>query len=215
MNITLFYRSMRRKPIAVLASTLCLTPLALSLGWSASTPTLGKPAPAFSLPDSHGKTRSLDEFKGKYVVLEWFNNQCPFVRKHYDSGNMQRLQQAYRAKGVVWLSIASSAPGKEGYMTADEANQVIAQNKADPTAMLLDSAGKVGRMYGSKNTPTMFIIDPKGILIYKGGIDDRPTTDVADIAGATNYVAKALDESMTGKPVSNPSTRPYGCSIKY
>jgi len=204
---------MHRKPFAVLTKTLCLWPLALAVGWA--TPTVGKPAPAFSLPDAQGKTRSLEEFKGKYVVLEWFNNQCPFVRKHYDSGNMQKLQQTYTAKGVIWLSIDSSAPGKEGYMTANEANQVIAQNKAAPTAMLLDSEGKVGQMYGSKNTPTMFIIDPQGVLIYKGGIDDRPSTDVADIQGARNYVAQALDESMAGKPVSMPSTKPYGCSVKY
>ncbi len=213
MNNIPLYRSVRSKISTILIGSLFSVPLAVSLAWS--TPTVGQPAPAFTLPDSQGKTRSLDEFKGKYVVLEWFNDECPFVRKHYDSGNMQKLQQTYTGKGVIWLSIDSSASGKEGYMTADQANQVIAKNKAAPTAMLLDSAGTVGHLYASKNTPTMFIIDPKGVLIYKGGMDDRPTTDVADIQGAKSYVSLALDEALAGKPVSTPVTKPYGCSVKY
>jgi peroxiredoxin len=178
-------------------------------------PKIGAPAPAFSLTDMDGKNRSLAEFKGKYVVLEWINHGCPFIRKHYDSGNMQGLQKETAAKGVAWLSICSSAPGREGSMTPGEWKKTTAEQGAAPTAVLLDPDGGVGRLYGAKTTPHMFIVDPAGVLIYKGAIDDKPTTDVEDVKGATNYVRQALAEAMAGKPVSAPETRAYGCSVKY
>lgn len=175
----------------------------------------GKSAPQFTLTDTNGKTHKLSDYKGKYVVLEWFNHGCPFVRKHYNSGNMQKLQKEYTKKGVIWLSICSSAPGKQGYCSPTEQNQTSAENGAAPTAILLDAPGKVGHLYGAKTTPDMFVIDPKGILIYAGAIDDTPGVDASEIATAKNYVKAALDESMAGKSVSIASTHSYGCSVKY
>jgi peroxiredoxin len=176
---------------------------------------IGQPAPAFTAMDSHGRTRSLAEFHGKWVVLEWLNRDCPYVRKHYDSGNMQQLQRTSTAKGVVWLSIVSSAPGKQGYVTGEEADQFVAERGAAPTAVLRDTSGTVGHRYGARNTPQMFVIDPDGVLRYDGAIDDRPTARRADIEGATNYLAAALDEAMAGRPVTRPKTPPYGCTVKY
>jgi peroxiredoxin len=187
--------------------------LATSAAWAA--PEVGKAAPDFSVADTNGKTETLSQYKGKYVVLEWTNPDCPFVHKHYDSGNMQKLQKKYTGKGVVWLSINSSAEGKQGNYTPEQWNQIVKDRNASPTAVLLDKGGVVGREYDAKTTPHMFIVDPKGNLIYDGGIDSIPTPDPADIPKATNYVQTALDESMAGKAVSNPVTRPYGCSIKY
>jgi len=176
---------------------------------------IGEPAPGFALTDSTGTARSLAEFRGRVVVLEWFNHECPFVRKHYDSGNMQRLQAAYTDQGVVWLTIVSSAPGKQGYLSAEQANAVIRERGARQTALLLDPDGTVGRRYGAKTTPHLFIIDPEGRLLYAGAIDDRPSTDPDDIRVATNYVQQALDEALAGQLVSVPETKPYGCSVKY
>ncbi len=181
----------------------------------ASSAVLGKPAPAFSLKDSNGKVHNLADFKGKYVVLEWVNYDCPFVKKHYDSGNMQKLQKEFTAKGVVWLSINSSAPGKQGNFPADKVNALIKEKNAAPTAYLFDTDGTVGKTYGAKTTPHMYIINPKGELIYMGGIDDKPSTDKADIAGARNHVRAALEEAMAGKAVSVSASQPYGCSVKY
>lgn len=181
----------------------------------AGDPEVGKPAPDFKLTDVDGKARSLAEFKGKYVVLEWINHGCPFVKKHYDSGNMQALQKEAAGKGAVWLSVASSAKGKEGYMDEGEWKKALAEHGSAPAAVLLDAKGKVGKLYGAKTTPHMFIVDPAGALIYKGAIDDRPTADKADVAGAKNHVRQALDEAMAGKPVSEPATKAYGCSVKY
>ena len=179
-------------------------------------PSVGEPAPAFSLTDQNGKTRSLSEFQGKFVVLEWFNNECPFVRKHYDSGNMQGLQASYTGKGAVWLTISSSAPDKQGHIaSADAARGIIAGREAHQTALLLDADGTVGQVYGAKTTPHMFVINPKGLLIYKGAIDDQPSPDPADIPGAVNYVQQALDEAMAGHPVTVAETSSYGCSVKY
>lgn len=175
----------------------------------------GEPAPAFSLTDTNGKTHSLSDHQGKYVVLEWVNFGCPFVRKHYGADNMQKLQKEFTAKGVVWLSICSSAPGKEGNMPPEDWIKMEKENNAAPTAVLLDVDGKVGRAYGAKTTPHMFIIDPDGKLIYQGGIDSIPSAEKADIEKATNYVRLSLGEAMAGKPVSNPQTRPYGCGVKY
>jgi peroxiredoxin len=182
---------------------------------AAAQAVVGQPAPAFTATDSNGKTESLGDFKGEFLVLEWTNNQCPFVGKHYGSGNMQKLQKTYTAEGVKWLSVISSAPGQQGYVDAARANALTQERGAAPTAVLLDPQGQLGRLYGAKTTPHMFVIDPKGTLIYAGGIDDRPSTDKADIQGATNYVAAALDAAMAGKPVKVASAPAYGCSVKY
>jgi peroxiredoxin len=176
---------------------------------------IGKPAPNFTLPDTNGKKVSLADFKGKYVVLEWYNPDCPFVGKHYRSGNMQELQKEFTSKGVVWISIDSSAPGAEGNYPPQKLNQISAHDGASRTALLLDPEGKIGRLYGAKTTPDMYIIDPGGILLYKGAIDNKRSTDLADVKTATNYVKSALQDAMTGKPVTPAATQPYGCSVKY
>jgi peroxiredoxin len=195
--------------------------LALSLGivlWSISlihAQRVGQPAPAFQATDSNGQTHSLSEYRGKYVVLEWHNNGCPYTRKHYESGNMQRLQREWTSKGVVWFTVLSSAPGQQGYMTAGQENDYLKRMDAVPTAALLDPRGDLGRLYSAKTTPHMFVISPTGILLYDGAIDDKPTTEQSDIGGAENYVTTALQQAMAGQPVSIPTTRPYGCSVKY
>jgi peroxiredoxin len=200
-----------KKQLAALAAVLTLAAPALR----AADPSVGKAAPAFALADVDGKKRSLSEFKGKYVVLEWVNHGCPFVRKHYGSGNMQALQKEMTGKGVVWLSVCSSAEGKEGYMTPAEWKKAEAEKGAAPTDVLLDPEGAVGHLYGAKSTPHMFVITPEGTLVYKGAIDDKPTYDPEDVKGAKNYVRQALAEAMAGKPVSEPETKAYGCSVKY
>jgi len=190
----------------------------LCAGFASTTfadPAVGSKAPALTLADANGKTQSLADHKGKYVVLEWVNLGCPFVVKHYDSGNMQAAQKAAIDKGAVWLSVCSSANGKQGNLTADEWKKAVADKKINATAVLLDPKGTAGKAYGAKTTPHMFIVNPEGVLIYKGAIDDKPSTDKADIAGARNYVSAALGEAMAGKPVSTPATPPYGCSVKY
>ncbi|HUL77994.1 MAG TPA: thioredoxin family protein [Vicinamibacteria bacterium] len=176
---------------------------------------VGQPAPPFSLVDSDGRTRSLADFAGKVVVLEWWNYECPFVGKHYGSGNMQKLQREWTAKGVVWLTVSSSAAGKQGHVDGAKANALMKERSGAPTAVLLDHDGKVGRAYGAKTTPHMFVIDPAGRLVYAGGIDDKPSTDRADISTARNYVVAALTEVLAGKPVTTPSSQPYGCGVKY
>lgn len=176
---------------------------------------VGNPAPDFTAKDSNGKVQKLSDYRGKYVVLEWHNRMCPYVHKHYASGNMQKLQKEWTAKGVVWFTVISSAPGKQGYMTAEEENAYVKKMNASPTAVLLDPSGEVGRLYDAKTTPHMFVINPQGILIYDGAIDNKPTTDLADVPTATNYVSQALEEAMAGKQVTTPVTRPYGCSVKY
>lgn len=175
----------------------------------------GRPAGDFRLTDATGKPVTLSQFKGRTVVLEWNNPGCPYVKKHYDSGNMQRTQAAARRDGAVWLTINSGAPGKQGHMTGPEAQAFVAQAKARPTAYLLDPEGRVGRGYAAKTTPHLYVIDGRGTLRYQGGIDDKPTADKADIAGARNHVLAALGEIKAGKPVSVTETRPYGCSVKY
>lgn len=189
---------------------LVLSPLA-----SAAEAVVGKPAEDFTLPDSTGKIHSLSDHKGKIVVLEWLNHGCPFVKKHYNSGNMQKLQKMYAEKGVIWFSIVSSAPGKQGYMTPEEAAESVKQHKASPKAVLLDPEGTVGKLYGAKTTPHMFIIDSAGNMVYNGGIDDIRSTNPDDIAKAKNYVRMALDELLAGKEVSVQTSQPYGCSVKY
>ena len=191
-----------------------LTCLASTSLFAGESPANGAAAPDFSVTDSKGKTQSVSQYKGKTVVLEWFNPGCPFVVKHYGSGNMQKLQEEFTGKGVVWLTIDSSAPGKEGHLTAEQAEKQITEWKMKSSALLLDPDGKAGQTYGAKNTPHMFIISPEGKVIYQGAIDSKPSPKPEDIASSTNYVKVALDESMGGKPVSNASTKPYGCSVK-
>lgn len=175
----------------------------------------GVAAPDFTLPDAEGQSHTLSSLRGKYVVLEWVNYDCPFVGKHYGSGNMQKLQKEYRAKGVVWLSVNSSAPGKQGNFSGEELKRRIAKEKAGPDAYLLDPDGKVGRLYKAKATPTLVVIDPKGFVVYAGAIDDHSSTDKGDIPKSKNYVKAALDASLAGQPVETASTSAYGCSVKY
>ena len=176
---------------------------------------VGKAAPSLELTDMKGERVRLDAFRGKVVVLEWVNFQCPFVGKHYGSGNMQSLQKKYTEKGVVWLSVCSSAPGKQGHVTAAEAKAAVTERDAAPTRFLLDPKGTVGKSYGAKTTPHMFVIDGKGTVVYNGAIDDRPSTKRSDLEGAKNYVAAALDATIEGKKVETSATQPYGCSVKY
>ena len=176
---------------------------------------VGSPAPAFTATDSHGQTHSLTEYRGKYVVLEWHNHDCPYTKKHYASGNMQSLQKEWTTKGVVWFTVISSAPGQQGYVTDSEENAYLDQMHAVPTAVLMDPEGKLGHLFSAKTTPEMYVIDPEGKLIYEGAIDDHATPDVSDIKGADNYLNDALMEAMAGKPVAHAYTRSYGCSVKY
>ena len=202
---------MRRHFLAVVVLVVAGVVL-LAQAWAAR---VGEPAPSFTATDSHGQVHHLSDYAGKFVVLEWTNRECPYTRKHYDSGNMQRLQREWTQRGVVWLTVVSSAPGKQGYVTADEENAQLTQVKASPTAVLLDPNGDLGHLYDAKTTPHMFVISPQGVLLYNGAIDDHPTTDAADIQGARNYLSQALEEAMSGKAVRDAATRPYGCSVKY
>lgn len=192
-----------------------LASLSLVAGSAGATATVGQPAPAFTATDASGKAVSLADFKGKTVVLEWVNPGCPFVQKHYGAANMQGTQKDATAKGVVWLAINSTAADAGDYLPPAEMAKWMQQQKAAATATLMDADGKVGRAYGARTTPHMYIVDPAGKLVYAGGIDDKATSNPADIPRATNYVKAALNESLAGKPVSQASTRPYGCSIKY
>ena len=176
---------------------------------------VNQPAPDVTAVDSNGKHHRLSDFKGKTVVLEWTNHDCPYVRKHYDSGNMQALQKTATGKGIVWLSIISSAPGKQGHVSGAEANRLTSSRNAAPTAVLLDESGEIGRLYGAKTTPHMYIIDAGGKLVYMGCIDSIPSTDTNDIARATNYVDVALKALSSGQPIEDAVTRAYGCSVKY
>ncbi len=189
--------------------------LILSLLAKAGEAPVGQTAPNFTLTDTYGNKHSLSDYKGKIIVLEWINHDCPFVMKLYNSSKMQELQKTYTGKGIIWLSMNSSAPGKQGYRTAEEANELTRQKKAAPTALLLDSEGEVGKLYGAKTTPHMFIISKDGILVYNGAIDDIRSTNVDDVAKAKNYVQLALDELLAGKEVSIKTSQPYGCSVKY
>jgi AhpC/TSA family len=185
------------------------------LAIAASAAKVGDPAPDFTATDSNGQSRHLADYKGKYVVLEWHNQGCPYTRKHYAGGNMQALQKEWTGKGVVWFTVISSAPGAQGYVTAAEENDYVKKMNAAPTAVLLDPDGRLGHLYAAKTTPHMFIIDPNGALIYNGAIDDHPTAEQSDIPNSKNYVSAALTEAMSGKKVSDAATRPYGCSVKY
>ena len=203
--------------IAPLGRTL-LAVAAISLaaaGTAAAKPEVGKAAPDFSVADTSGKTWTLADFAGKNLVLEWTNHDCPYVRKHYDSGNMQALQKEAKDAGYVWLSVISSAPGKQGHVSAAAADALTKDRGAEPSAVLLDGEGTMGQAYGAQTTPHMYVIDGSGTLVYMGGIDDRATSNPADVEGATNYVRLAMTDLEAGKPVSKSVTRPYGCSVKY
>ena len=178
-------------------------------------PRIGEKAPDFTATDSNGKTQRLSDYAGKIVVLEWHNRGCPYTQKHYKSGNMQSLQKKWTEQGVVWFTVISSAPGKQGYVTAAEENAFVNEIHASPTAVLLDPTGQLGHLYDAKTTPQIVVINKDRLVVYDGAIDDRPTTDVSDIAGARNYADLALAEVTAGKPVSVAVTRPYGCSVKY
>ena len=178
-------------------------------------PVIGEPAPAFSAVDSKGDRHSLADFRGKTVVLEWTNHECPYVQKHYATGNMQALQREATADGVVWLTLISSAPGKQGHVSASEADKLTAERDAAPTAVLFDPDGAIGQAYAARTTPHMYVIDASGTLVYMGGIDDRPTSNHADVEGARNYVREALGALAAGESIAAQKTRAYGCSIKY
>jgi peroxiredoxin len=176
---------------------------------------IGAAAPAFALTDTNGKSVSLADFKGKTVVLEWTNHDCPYVRKHYGGNNMQALQKKWTAQGVVWLTVISSAPGKQGYVTGEQEKKYLEEKHAAPSNVLFDPQGTLGQLYGAKTTPHMFVIDPKGDIVYAGAIDDKRSTRIEDAKTANNYVRVALNEAMAGKPVTTPNTTPYGCTVKY
>ncbi len=190
--------------------------LALVAGCAeADAQVVGKPAPTFVAADVNGKAVSLSDFRGKTVVIEWNNPECPFVQKHYGSGSMQKTQAAAAKDGVVWLSINSGAPGKQGHMSGAEAKAFVAEAGARPTAYLLDPRGVVGKAYEAKTTPHMYVVNKAGTLVYVGGIDDKPTKNASDINGARNHVLAALSELKVGKAVSVATSRPYGCAVKY
>ncbi len=179
------------------------------------SPPVNQPAPAFTVTDTRGTSHSLDAYRGKWVVLEWFNHDCPYTKKHYKSDNMQALQREYTAKDVVWISVISSAPGKDGYGSAADIDQQMFEKKASPSFVVRDTAGVLGRLYGARNTPHMFAIDPEGVLRYVGAIDDKPSPRQKDVKDAKNYVRAALDAGLAGQPITVASTQPYGCDVKY
>jgi peroxiredoxin len=205
-----------RRGVLVLGATLTLgCAAAFTVAAAPGRPEIGKPAPDFTGRDTKGNAVSLSALRGKTVVLEWTNHECPYVRKHYGSGNMQKLQADAAREGAVWLTLISSAPGAEGHVSEAEADALTARRHASPAYVVLDERGSIGRLYGARTTPHMFVVDPAGRLVYMGGVDNRPTTDRADIEGATNYVRLALDAVKNGEAVKTPISRPYGCSIKY
>lgn len=201
------------KKILLTAAALALVATAIPVTIHGSN--VGAPAPEFSVTDSNGRTHNLSDFKGKWVVLEWHNEGCPYVKKHYGGENMQKLQKEWTAKGAVWLTVLSSGVGQQGHMDAAGANAYFARQHAAPTAILLDASGDLGRRYEAKTTPHMFVINPTGVVVYNGAIDDKPTTDTADLKTATNYVSAALTEGMAGQAITTASSRPYGCGVKY
>ena len=196
--------------LALVSLTLAWLPLAAQ-----AAATIDRAAPAFSGKGADGRTINLSDYKGKTVVLEWTNHDCPFVKKHYESGNIPKLQKDAAAKGVVWLQVISSAPGEQGQVDGPTALKINGYRDAKPAGIVLDADGTIGKLYGAKTTPHLFIVSPEGKLVYKGGIDSIPSSNPADIAKADNYVSSALTALAAGKKVANPSTQPYGCSVKY
>jgi peroxiredoxin len=198
--------------------TLLMSVAALLIAGAVSataTPQVGKPAPGFTATDTKGESHALSDFRGKTVVLEWTNHGCPYVQKHYDTGNMQALQKEATDDGVVWLSVISSAPGKQGHVSPARADGLTKERDADPTAVMLDPEGEVGRAYDARTTPHMYVIDPEGKLVYMGAIDDQPTARHSSVEGARNYVREALTALENGEEIAEPVTRAYGCSVKY
>jgi hypothetical protein len=202
-------------PQLLLCTAFAAISIAFTVRAQAASADLGQRVPNFTLQGADGKSHSLSEYKGKFIVLEWTNPECPFVHKFYDSGTMQKLQKEETAKGVVWLRVNSGAPGHDGAQTAAEAATYEQAHHVNSTETLLDPTGKVGHEFHATNTPQMFVINKRGVLIYAGGIDNKPSTDPADIKTATNYVTAALDEAMAGEKVTTDSAPPYGCSVKY
>ncbi len=200
---------------ARLAQAALVAALACAFATAQASAVVGQPAPAFTATDTSGKPVSLADFKGRHVVLEWVNPGCPYVQKHYNSANMQGTQKDAAAKGVVWLTVNSTASDHGDYLPPAELARWMQGQKAAPTATLMDADGKVGRAYGARSTPHMYIVNPAGTLVYAGAIDSKPTANPGDVASATNHVKVALAESVAGKPVSTPATRAYGCSVKY
>ncbi len=198
---------MKKLLVAALVSLLAST--------AGAVPTVGQPAPGFSALDTNGKAVSLADFKGKHVVLEWVNPGCPYVVKHYGSSNMQGTQKEATAKGVVWLAINSTSTDHSDYQAPAALAQWMQGHKAAASATLMDADGRVGRAYGARTTPHMYIVSPQGTLVYAGGIDNKPSSNPADVATATNHVKVALGEALAGKVISQATTRPYGCSVKY
>ncbi len=194
---------------------LAILALGTTLLAGAHAATLGQSAPDFTLKDVKGQTVKLSDYRGRHVVLEWNNPGCPFVRKHYDGGHMQALQAEARGKGVVWLAINSTEPTHGDYMSPARLGRWMDEQKANPTATLMDEVGQVGQAYAARVTPHMYIVDPQGKLVYAGGIDSIPSARASDIPAAINYVRTSLAEALAGKPISQASTRPYGCTIKY
>lgn len=206
-------KSVRAKYISAFAAlVLGMSLVATDAG---ATAKVGEKAPEFELVDTNGKSHKLSSFAGKTVVLEWFNKGCPYVQKHYESQNMQALQKKYTDKGVVWLTVISSAPGKQGFEDNQQANKTRADWKIASTATLLDPKGEVGKLYAAKTTPHMYIVDAKGTLVYNGAIDSISSSKKDDVGKAENYVAGALDLLAAGQPVKTATTKPYGCSVKY
>jgi len=201
--------------IPAFRNALAITALTLTFAAFAGALPPGSLAPDFKGTDSNGKIQSLSQYRGKFVVLEWANQGCPYEQKHYLSGNMESLQKQWTSKGVVWLSIISSAPGEQGYVSSSEENSYLQKMHAAPTAAILDPAGSIGHLYAAKTTPHMFVIDPSGKIVYQGAIDDQPSPDPSTLKNAHNYLNDALTAAMAGKPVAQESTRPYGCSVKY
>lgn len=195
--------------------TIIAVALSLFAGSALAAASVGKPAPDFTLTDLNGKTVKLTDYKGKHVVLEWHNPNCPFVVKHYDSGNMPGLQGKYDVKDTVWLSINSTNTAHQDYMAPAKLKTYLAEKKASPDAYMTDAEGTVGLDYGAKTTPHMYVINPAGTLVYAGAIDDKRSTKLEDVKTAKNYLVAALDESKAGKPVTTATTQPYGCSVKY
>jgi peroxiredoxin len=196
-----------KRSVSLLAAAAAIT---LGAALVHATVSVGQAAPDFHVKDTSGKEQSLSDYKGKFVVLEWVNPDCPFVKKHYDSANMQATQKAAESKGAVWLSVSTGTQSKASDLVA-----WVKEKGATPTATLLDSDGKVGKAYGARTTPHMYVINPEGRLVYAGAIDSKPTASQADVKSATNYVTVALNEAMAGKPVTKASSEPYGCSVKY
>ena len=199
----------------LLVSIICASISLLAASAANAAATVGQPAPAFTLSDTNGKTVNLTDYKGKTVVLEWHNPECPFVKKHYDSANMQGLQSRYTKDDVVWLAVSSTEPGHQDYKKPDVMNAILKTSKASPTAYLMDESGATGKNYGAKTTPHMYVINGQGTLVYAGGIDDKRSANIADVKIAKNFVSAALDEMKAGKAISVSTSTPYGCNVKY